>query len=391
MSISTAVSPDFMVRKVLLNGEENMAVTNVRLISHPLSAGVFENKSKYYLMKKGILLSTGRAEDALGPNDEPNTSFAMSMPGNPALDRIATGRTYDATMLSFEFSPLQDSIYFNFVFASEEYPEYVHKGVNDIFAFFLTDLENGEMRNLAVFGEKGLPVNVDNINMLRNPELYIENAVWDPEDIYQWADNPGVGELALNYQFDGFTVPMSAGARVIPYRRYRIAFAIADVGDNLFDSAVFLESGSFTSVKGEHSERQNNIAQKLRKALTDQSVEMVKENGEVKIRLYVQFEFDNDQIVSDSDKEQLNEIVRMMRIQPDIKLRIEGHTDNVGSEDYNEDLSGRRAFSVASYLMDHGLDEDRLSAMGYGATKPLTENVTREGRNRNRRVELVFY
>ncbi|MEQ8521639.1 MAG: OmpA family protein [Vicingaceae bacterium] len=391
MSISSEVSADYMVRKILLSGEENLAVTNVKMIGHPEASGIFENKSKYYLMRKGVILSTGRVADAIGPNDVPNSGVPLRVEGYGPLERIATGKTYDATVLSFEFSPPSDSISFNFIFASEEYPEYVKKQVNDIFAFFLENIETGERKNLAVFGRDNTTVNVDNINWGKNSERYIQNAIWDPEDIYQWAEDPGMGELALTYQFDGFTIPMSAGSAVKAHQRYRISFAIADVGDNLFDSAVFLEQGSFSSSSTGQSERQVLISNKVKKALTDQSVEVIRQNGEVKIRLYIQFDFDDDQIRRETDKRQLDEIARMLRIQKDIKLRVEGHTDNHGTDDYNDDLSGRRAFSVATYLMEGGLDVDRLSAYGFGANRPVTENASKQGRYRNRRVELVFY
>jgi OOP family OmpA-OmpF porin len=60
-------------------------------------------------------------------------------------------------------------------------------------------------------------------------------------------------------------------------------------------------------------------------------------------------------------------------------------------DEYNDELSCRRAFSVATYLMEKGLDEDRLGADGFGASRPITENITNEGRFKNRRVDLVFY
>ena len=390
MTISSEVSPDFLVRKILLDGEENLSVSNVTFKGHPFSIGAFENKSRYYLLKKGIILSTGSVQDALGPNNANNVGFSMHVPGDDHLERIATGESFDAAVLSFDFTPVSDSISFNFIFASEEYPEYVDKQVNDIFAFFLEHIESGRVVNLAVFGDERKTVNVDNINARRNSNLYIDNAGWDPNNISQWADDPGRGELALTYQYDGFTTLMSAGSAVIPYNRYRISFAICDIGDDLFDSAVFLEQGSFTTKNRKRTKRQDYIIKQLHNDLIDQSVEIVEGDSTIKVRLYIQFDFDDDQIKADEDKKLLDQIARMLRMQESIQVGIEGHTDNVGDFDYNDDLSGRRAFSVAQYLMDSGLDVDRLSARGFGATRPISENATKEGRDKNRRVDLVF-
>lgn len=70
-------------------------------------------------------------------------------------------------------------------------------------------------------------------------------------------------------------------------------------------------------------------------------------------------------------------------------VSVEGHTDAVGSDAYNQRLSERRAESVRRYLVEHGIDESRLSTVGYGESRPIASNQTREGRALNRRVELI--
>jgi OOP family OmpA-OmpF porin len=86
----------------------------------------------------------------------------------------------------------------------------------------------------------------------------------------------------------------------------------------------------------------------------------------------------------------LKEIGAMLTEHPDLKLAIEGHTDNVGAAVTNQTLSEKRAAAVRRYLIEtHGVDEARLQANGYGASKPATTNDTPEGRQQNRRVELV--
>jgi len=86
----------------------------------------------------------------------------------------------------------------------------------------------------------------------------------------------------------------------------------------------------------------------------------------------------------------LKEIGQMLTEHPDLKLTIEGHTDNVGDAAANHDLSHRRAKAVAQYLVTkHGVDASRLQSTGFGDKKPAAANTTPEGRQQNRRVELV--
>lgn len=86
----------------------------------------------------------------------------------------------------------------------------------------------------------------------------------------------------------------------------------------------------------------------------------------------------------------LTQIGRMLEQNPDLRIRIEGHTDNVGEAEANQTLSERRAHSVMSYLVDtHGVDANRLEAVGRGDADPVSSNDTEAGRQNNRRVELV--
>ena len=70
-------------------------------------------------------------------------------------------------------------------------------------------------------------------------------------------------------------------------------------------------------------------------------------------------------------------------------LEVEGHTDSVGTDDYNQSLSERRAESVKSYLIQQGIDRSSITSRGFGESQPVASNDTADGRQRNRRVELV--
>jgi OmpA-OmpF porin, OOP family len=85
----------------------------------------------------------------------------------------------------------------------------------------------------------------------------------------------------------------------------------------------------------------------------------------------------------------LQEIARMMQQNPEVKLRVEGHTDSVGSAASNQTLSEKRAQAVVAWLTAHGVNSARLEAKGWGQTKPVADNGTDDGRAKNRRVELV--
>jgi len=86
----------------------------------------------------------------------------------------------------------------------------------------------------------------------------------------------------------------------------------------------------------------------------------------------------------------LNDVVKILNDNPTYKVQIDGHTDEVGKDDYNQKLSDDRAASVKAYLVSKGIAESRLSSAGYGETKPVADNKTAAGRAKNRRVEMTL-
>jgi outer membrane protein OmpA-like peptidoglycan-associated protein len=101
------------------------------------------------------------------------------------------------------------------------------------------------------------------------------------------------------------------------------------------------------------------------------------------------FEFDKATLLPASETE-LDKLVDIMTDYPFLRIEISGHTDNVGSAEYNKKLSQQRAKSVVDYLIDQDVNPARLTFKGYGAEKPLTSNATDEGRATNRRVEFLI-
>lgn len=113
------------------------------------------------------------------------------------------------------------------------------------------------------------------------------------------------------------------------------------------------------------------------------------EKGSRLILNNIVFDFDSDKLRPESEEE-LDKAVKLLQENQGFNIEVQGHTDNVGNEDYNQKLSKRRAESVLNYLVKKGINKKRLTSKGYGASQPVADNSTEEGRQLNRRVELIF-
>ena len=107
-----------------------------------------------------------------------------------------------------------------------------------------------------------------------------------------------------------------------------------------------------------------------------------------KASIQVNFATDAAEILPDSEP-QIAQVIQLLKADPQLRLSVEGHTDNSGSPSHNQTLSQARAESVRTRLVSSGIATDRLSAKGYGQSQPVADNSTDEGRRANRRVELV--
>lgn len=183
----------------------------------------------------GILLSSGNIADVVGPNNSTSKGTGLGTPGDANLNTLAAqGRqTLDAAILEFDFVPTANKIYFQYVFGSEEYNNYVDTSYNDVFGFFV----NGT--NCALVN--GQPVSINTINRGKsgtdtsrpNANSFINN---DKQD----------GTAPLNTQLDGLTVVLTCEANVTAGSTSHMKLAIGDTQDGSFDSAVFLKTASFS-------------------------------------------------------------------------------------------------------------------------------------------------
>jgi OOP family OmpA-OmpF porin len=103
-------------------------------------------------------------------------------------------------------------------------------------------------------------------------------------------------------------------------------------------------------------------------------------------------EFDTDKaVIKPAYFNEVEKVANFMKNYPQVKGTIEGHTDNVGSANYNLKLSQRRSESIVEMLADkYGIEKSRLLAKGYGLTRPIADNMTKEGKQKNRRTEANF-
>ena len=235
-------TPEWLVRNVLL--ESGVTVSNVMYngssdIIGCNSIGYFEtgNSPTNLGIEAGLILATGGVSVAVGPNN--NEGKVVLTTCDEYFDESLAALTldpdsiYDLSVLEFDFVPWDSIVSFNYVFASEEYLEWVGTFYNDVFGFFVTGLnpDGGfyESQNMALIPSTDETVSINSVYTQHNSQYYVDNTN---------------GETI---QFDGFTTVLNVNFKVVPLETYHIKMGICDVGDYEWDSGVFLEAHSFMS------------------------------------------------------------------------------------------------------------------------------------------------
>ena len=250
LQVRTESNAQALVQMLLGQG---ITVSNISLRGDPLATGIFNNISGTNItLDSGIVLSNGRAAtnplnplargmdgDGVTPaytSASSSGAFASTgfgLPGDPDLERLTGDPTFDATVLQFDFVPLGDTIKFRYVFSSEEYPDFPCANVNDGFAFFIEKVGVPGQTNIALIPGTTDPVTIDNINDDPTcglyPQFYVTN------------------KTNVNFTHNGHTKVFTAIAKVEPCQAYTLKLVIADGGDDIYDSGVFLEAGSLSS------------------------------------------------------------------------------------------------------------------------------------------------
>ncbi len=135
-----------------------------------------------------------------------------------------------------------------------------------------------------------------------------------------------------------------------------------------------------------------NIRNKLSSQTADTGTQFVDQpDGSLKLNIPSQVTFDTDSAtIKPSFRTVLDGVAQTISQEPNINARVVGHTDGTGNPEHNMTLSQRRAQSVGTYLVDHGVKSARLTTEGRGQTQPVASNATEDGRTQNRRVEIYL-
>ena len=235
-----------------------VTVSNVSFTGDYRTSGTFDGTGTSIGLDDGIVLTSGRATIAEGPDDDNDAEGRNGDPGDADLTSIAGAGTRDATILEFDFIPENDTLRFNYIFGSEEYPEYVDGGYNDAFGFFVAGpgitgpysapggFPGGSI-NVALIPGTATPVTIDNVN---HGYSATEPPPGPGDNEAYYIDNSSLPVIDQAVQYDGHTVILTATVVVIPCLTYHIKLAVADAGDDRLDSGVLLEGGSFSAGGG---------------------------------------------------------------------------------------------------------------------------------------------
>lgn len=236
--VDNTVTPEDAVQTILLG--DGIEAFNITFNGSPEQIGSFNGENSNIGIGSGVVIASGDVIVTVGPNDmgsatEGGGNFGAT---DPDLEQLIPGfGLNDAAVLEFDFIAAGDSVSFRYVWGSEEYPEFVNSSFNDVFGFFLSGPGISgpyslDAVNIALVPGTTLPVTIDNVNENLNNQYYV--------------DNTGGGATAT--QLDAFTTVLTAEAGGLQCgETYHIKIALADAGDTAYDSAVFLEAGSFAS------------------------------------------------------------------------------------------------------------------------------------------------
>ena len=209
----------------------NITINSATLTGGATASGSFDGTSSNIGMTGGVILSNGDVADAPGPNNSNGGNANLGQPGTAQMDSMAGAISFDAITLEFSFNVQSDFIQFQYIFASEEYPEYAppnSSSFNDVFAFFISGPGIIGEENIALVPGTSSSVSINNINAVTNNQYYFDNAG------------------GATVQYDAWTTILTAERQsLIPCQEYTMKLVLADAGDADWSSAVFLLENSF--------------------------------------------------------------------------------------------------------------------------------------------------
>jgi len=222
--LSGELTPEDLVHTLTCGG---LTVSNITYTGADVAAGIFQSTPGIIGLDEGIILSTGNIANVVGPNMSDRISVDNGAAGDADLDALAGDPTHDAAVLEFDFVANADTIQFRYVFASDEYNEFVDE-FNDVVAVWINGV------NCAKIGSDVVSVNT--VNLLKNNGYFINNDM--------------ASGAPLNTEMDGLTTVLTCQAPVNAGATNHVKLAIADARDSALDSNVFIEACSFTCCSG---------------------------------------------------------------------------------------------------------------------------------------------
>ncbi|WP_237725075.1 choice-of-anchor L domain-containing protein [Deinococcus alpinitundrae] len=225
-----------------------VTVSNATLKGARQAAGIFAGGQPSVGFPTGVVLSTGLANSLIGPNNvvvsDGQAADVLNMAGDNDLFQLAkTAATAtatpqptqakDASILEFDFVPQGDLVYFNYVFASEEYNDWIGTQFNDAFGFFINGRNCALIPNPQNSALPKVPVTVNTVNLTKNTALFRNNTV--------------AGPLQNETQADGLTTILTCAVTANPGVTNHAKLAIADSSDAFVNSWVMIQAGSFST------------------------------------------------------------------------------------------------------------------------------------------------
>lgn len=247
ISVDTNYTADQLVKDIFIGSQnascitvDNVTVTGWDFGGGDLSYGYFNRNGSAFEVEEGIVLSSGRVSEAVGSFPGIQSATASAWSGDPDLERGANiSNTTNATILEFDFTSNQsDKISFDYMFLSEQYLRLSDPGTcgyTDGFAFLIKKVGDPDYQNIAVIPGSQTPITSNNVRGAGGKCSPIN-------ENYFGHYNPNYSPVSFN----GQTAILSAKTEVVPGQKYHIKLVIADQGNGLYDSGVFLKAGSFT-------------------------------------------------------------------------------------------------------------------------------------------------
>ena len=243
LSVGTVDSPEDLAQLLVGGG---VTISNVTLNCPSGGWGSFDGTNSNIGMDNGIIMASGDITNAPGPNSSSGITTDFGTNGDSQLDSLSGETTYVACVLEFDLQTTGDTLKFNYVFASDEYNDYVNTPFNDIFAFLISGPGITGVKNIALIPGTTTPVAINNVNCGSYGQYYICNDPWDPNGGNCTTQCP-TSNLGTTVEYDGFTTVLAAISAVQPCETYHLKLAVADASDHVLDSGVFIQGGSLTS------------------------------------------------------------------------------------------------------------------------------------------------